>query len=312
LLLLGSAGAAVAYTRFQGLSAVAAAVVAPALLDFPLNFPLNLRQSKKTSGDSIVRYLALASATVLLALISWRVVDLATDRYYHTHATVLAHFGAGAAEWAPDRAAHFIEEHHLPRQLYADYAMGGYLTWRLGPLGNVPLADRDDARANRYPVFIDGRDLPYGLELHFQQVQMSTETFDSPDWQMALDGWKVRTILVSTDPFIGYKGAPFGLLCQSGLFRLAYLDDTAAVFVKASEMTTPALNCRTVQLTPAAESASPEDRYHFWVDAGWLYYNLGRPPEALEAFDRARAIFDGGAFWYQMYGLTLAQEGKVD
>jgi tetratricopeptide (TPR) repeat protein len=308
LLLLGSVAAAVAYTRFQGLSAVAAAIVAPDLL--------MIRRSKEASGDSIFRYLPLASATVLLALISWRGVDLATGRYYHTHATVLAHFGPGAAEWAPDRAAHFIEEHHLPRQLYADYPMGGYLTWRLGPLGNAPLANQDDARANRYPVFIDGRDLPYGLNLHFQQEHMSTETFDAPDWQMALEGWKVRTILVSTDPFIGYKGAPFSLLCQSSLFRLAYLDDTAAVFVKASEMTTPALDCRTVQLTPPAESAPSivgmGDRYHFWVNAGWLYYNLGRLPEALEAFDRARAIFDGDAFWYQMYGLTLAQEGRLD
>jgi tetratricopeptide (TPR) repeat protein len=55
-----------------------------------------------------------------------------------------------------------------------------------------------------------------------------------------------------------------------------------------------------------------EDRYRFWINAGWLYYNLGRAPEALAAFDQARAIFDGSAFWYQMYGLTLALEGHTD
>jgi tetratricopeptide (TPR) repeat protein len=111
---------------------------------------------------------------------------------------------------------------------------------------------------------------------------------------------------------IGYKGAPFQLLCQSDLFRLVYLDDTGAVFVKASEMTTPALDCRTAKLTTPVESASSDERYRFWVAAGWLYYNLGRPLEALEAFDRARAIFDEDPFWYQMYGLTLALDGKLD
>jgi tetratricopeptide (TPR) repeat protein len=279
------------------LSAVTAAIVGPDLLTFRKRDPLDSPPKN---------YWHLTSAAVLLVLLSWRCADLATDHYYHTH-VMLAHFGTGTSEWPPDRAAQFIQEHHLPRQLYNDYVTGGYLTWRLGPL-----AGKDDLPANRYPVFIDGRALPYGLELFFQQLQMSTETLDRPDWQIALQGWKIRTLLLSTERFIGYRGARFDTFCKSPLFKLAYLDETAAVWVKTEDMTTPPLDCATVKLTPPPESAPAEYRYHFWINAGTLYYNLRRGPEAIEALDRARAIFDGDATWYQEYAEVLAFQGKYD
>jgi tetratricopeptide (TPR) repeat protein len=309
LLLLGSAAAAVAYTRFYGLSAVAAAIVGPDLLLF------RKPAKREPEGVSWTRYLPLGSAALLLAMISWRCADLASDRYYHTHIT-LTHFGTGVSEWPPDRAAHFIEEHRLPRQLYADYVIGGFLTWRLGPLaresgGELRLdgAGKDDRQAGRYPVFIDGRALPYGLDLFFQQMQMSTDTLDRPEWQLAIEGWKVRTLLLSTERFIGYRGARFDKFCKSDQFKLAYLDETAAVFVKAADLTTPPLDCATVTLTPPPETAPAEYRYHFWINAGVLYYNLRRAPEAIAALDRARAIFGGDATWYSEYAEVQAYQG---
>jgi tetratricopeptide (TPR) repeat protein len=301
LLLLGSAAAAIAYTRFNGLSAVAAAIVGPDLLRF--RKAEDRIEPRVSSLPQAVGYLPLVSTTLLAAMILWRCADLASDRYYHTHIT-LTHFGAGVSEWPPDRAAHFIEAHHLPRELYADYVIGGFLTWRLGPL-----AGRDDRQARRYPVFIDGRALPYGLDLFFQQMQMSVDTLDRPEWQMALQGWKVRTLLLSTERFIGYRGARFDKFCKSDQFKLAYLDETAAVFVKTADLTTPPLDCDTVTLTPPPETAPAEYRYHFWINAGVLYYNLRRAPEAIAALDRARAIFDGDPTWYSEYAEVQAYQG---
>jgi tetratricopeptide (TPR) repeat protein len=305
LLLLGSAAAAITYTRFSGLSAVAAAIIGPDLLA--------RRKSQQTRDEfqpspwsRAARHLPLVSAALLLALISWRCIDYVSDRYYHTH-IVLGRFGTGVSEWPPERAARFIEEHNVPRQAYEDYVMGGYFTWRLGPL-----AGKNDEQAHRYPVFIDGRALPYGLDLFFQQMLMTAETMDRPDWQMAIYGWNIHTLILSTERFIGYRGARFDMFCKSNVFKLAYMDETASVFVRASDITTAPLNCDTVTLPPPPESAPAAHRYHFWINAGTLYYNLRRPQEALQAYDRARAIFDGDATWYQEYAEVLASQRKFD
>jgi tetratricopeptide (TPR) repeat protein len=67
-----------------------------------------------------------------------------------------------------------------------------------------------------------------------------------------------------------------------------------------------------VKLTSPPESAPAEYRYHFWINAALLYYNLRRAEEAIQAFDRARAIFDGDSTWYAQYAEVLAFQGKFD
>lgn len=292
LLLIGSAAGAILYTRFYGISAIAAAIVGPELLDFGDH----QRAVPKTKN-----YATLAASALLIAAVAWQSSAYITDRYNHTHLT-LAHFGAGESYWLPERAAAFIEANHLPREIYADYALGGFLLWRLGP--------RADGRAGRYPVFIDGRAIPYGLDLFFQQMNMTAETLDRPDWQMAIDGWNVRTVVMSVDRFVGYRGTRFDKMCDSPLFKMVYLDDKAAVFVKSTDVTTPAMNCSTVKLAPPPCSTSKTQRYHFWMSAGTLYLSLKRGPEAIDALDHARVLFDGDPTWYQAYAAALGSQAK--
>jgi tetratricopeptide (TPR) repeat protein len=315
LLVLASGAAALAYTRFHWLAAVATAIVAPDLLSrarapsFLLDRLSNRLKIPPLNGRGLnaAQYLPLAFAMLLLMMIAWRSSEYASDRYYHTH-TVLARFGAGVSEWPPERAARFIEEHRLPRQLYEDYAMGGYFAWRLGPL-----AGKSGESPNGYPVFIDGRALPFGPELFFRQMQMSTDSPAGPDWQAALGGWNIRTVVISTERFTGYGGAHLYTFCKSDLFKLAYMDETAAIFVTTPDAAGwPALDCDSVQLTPPPESAPAAKRYHFWMNAGTLYYHLRRVPEALDAYDHARTIFDGDPSWYMDHAEALVHQGNLE
>ena len=59
-------------------------------------------------------------------------------------------FGTGPSWWYPERAAAFLKREGLPGNVFQDYGLGGYLTWRIGP---------------EYPDFVDGRYIPFGNEL---------------------------------------------------------------------------------------------------------------------------------------------------
>ena len=136
LLLAAAAFFSLRYFRFQGYFAILAVVMAQGL---------GIGRIGTESAEDRVRSavalalplrlcgcLLLAAAT--LALVSVRVSDLVSNRYYFSsgHSSV---FGPGASWWYPERAAAFLLRERLPRQLFNDYNLGGYLVWRLSPGG---------------------------------------------------------------------------------------------------------------------------------------------------------------------------------
>lgn len=264
LMLAGSAAVALATSRFQGAFAICAVIVIPDLLD------------SESPSDGMFGQFA---AVVLLLLVGVRITDLATNRYYLTHGETSS-FGTGVSNWFPERAVTFVRSHNLPREVFNDYNLGGYLIWADSP---------------ERPVFIDGRGSPYSADLFFLSLRLGMEGPDSPDWKQTMERWKIRTLIVSVSRYGGYRGFPLKSFCDSDRVRLVYLDDTAAVFVTpdaAAEAHVPALNCRTAPLEPPASPASSWDRYQFYANAGKLFYALERDTEADQAWEQARAIFD--------------------
>jgi Flp pilus assembly protein TadD len=272
LILAVSAVAALTFYRFQGLFAIAAVVIAPDLL-------AGLRLPEQIT---LPRWTPAVSFALLIAFVSWRGRDLITNEYYFAEPSSQV-FGAGLAPWPPERAARFIEEYHLPREIYHSYGIGGYLVWRLAS-GALP-----------YPVFIDGRALPYGEPLFLSQQKLMVAPLDSPDWQEVIDKWKIRTFLVPTDRFMGYGTLPLRKACESPLLHLVYLDETAAVFVLASDRAAagklPALDCKTAPLPPPTDTAVPA-RFRYWTNAARLFGVLARPADAEHAIQQASLIFE--------------------
>jgi tetratricopeptide (TPR) repeat protein len=221
------------------------------------------------------------AAAALLLFTGVRSADLLTNRYYLTHGE-LAAFGTGVSPWFPQRAVAFLRQHRLPAEVYHDYNLGGYLTWAIIP---------------QYRVFIDGRALPYGPELFFLQ--------QSPEWRTALERWNVNTVLVSTARFGGY-GVPLRALCDSA-FDLVYLDDAAAIFARRGRHQLPALSCKTAPVEPSAGAAS----FHYWANAGKLYYALERDAEADAAWQKARAIFDDDPSLHLDLGQLRHAQGRL-
>ncbi len=273
LLLIGAAAAALAASRFQAVFAIATVILAPDLIAGP--HPDDEKAPENTLGGQLAGMWAPIGTLLLLAFVAVRVMDLATNRYYRMQAEI-ASFGTGVSGWFPERAAQFVRQNHLPRELYNDYNSGGYLTWSLAP---------------DYPVFVDGRRDPYGTDLLFLQQRLGAEGPASDDWRATAAKWKIHTLLISVSRFGGYGGLPIKTFCDSPEFRLAYLDETAAVFVDAGSLQRPALDCRTAALTAPAPSASSWDRYEFYANAGKLYYALERDAEAEQAWQQAAAIF---------------------
>jgi tetratricopeptide (TPR) repeat protein len=274
LLLICAAAAALAVSRLQAAFAIATVILAPDLLASDAS-PDADPGRKRPSSELI----ALIGALLLLVFVAVRITDLATNRYYMTHGEI-ASFGTGVSGWFPERAAKFVRDHLLPRELYNDYNTGGYLTWAMTP---------------DYPVFIDGRADPYGPDLFLLQQRLSVEGPESDDWRAAIAKWKIHSLMISISRFGGYGGLPVTTFCDSSEFRLVYLDETAAVFVDAASLPSlkqaPGLDCRTAPLTAPASSASAWDRYQFYANAGKLYYALERDAEAEQAWQQAAAIF---------------------
>lgn len=288
-LLAGSAIAALMFIRFHGLFSVAAGIIVPDLL-------LNLRSGEKQPERAgyLHPVLAFGGAALLAAGLAYRTYDLVTDRRYQGD-IILSDFGAGVAHWLPRDAARFIEDHHLPHQLYVDYAVGGFAMWSLAP---------------KYPVFIDGRALPYGAELFFQQVELTNYGPDDPKWQRMLQSWKIKTVLLDLERFIGYRGGAFYDFCQSKRMKLVYLDSVAAVFVVASETDLPAIDPNTVIVKPPPPDAPVSERYHFWTNIGTIYFILHRTEDADRAFAEALKIYDRDAVVHQALGLVRRVQGR--
>ncbi len=275
ILLAGAMAVSLNSYRLHGLFGIAATVIAADLLG-PLEFEDR-------------PYVRAGVIAVLGLFVVLSIPGLVTNSYYLSHGEISSS-GIGVSAWFPERAVQFVEQNHLPREIYHDYNLGGYLTWRLHP---------------KYPVFIDGRALPYGPGLFFAQQRLARLGPDSADWRQALDRWKIRTLLVSTARFGGYGALPLKSFCASPDFDLVYIDETAAVFVKAGETSLARLDCRTAKL-PLSTG------YDALANAGKLYYALERDDEAAAAWKQAGEIFNDDPSLHLDLGQLAHARGQLE
>jgi Flp pilus assembly protein TadD len=316
-LLPASAYLAVQHVRLEALFACTAVIIAGPLLDEAWKNRTNMqpekpRKLKKVAPPHEQNPKWAAAALLLLtaaltAVAGIRCWDLVTNRYY-LKSTQLSTFGAGLSWWFPERAFEFVEREKLPANIFNGYSLGGYVAWRLFP---------------DYPDYIDSRALPFGSELFFRAYDLSSvEAPDSQAWQHEADTRDINTIVVSLSRYDGIALFPqLRAFCQSQSWRLVYMDEVSAVFLRRTKQTASLVDslqvdCDKVSFVPPAElqsaassshlsSRNAAEMFNFWANSGEILYTLGRYPEALNDLDRAQSIFGGNAHLHLIRGLLL-------
>jgi tetratricopeptide (TPR) repeat protein len=221
-------------------------------------------------------------AVMLLAVFTYaRSADLVSNRHYFGATPDLSTFGAGLSWWFPQRAAEFIQREKLPGEIFNTYDEGGYVSWSLGP-------ERRD--------YIDGRDTLFGLERVNRHRQLLQSSPDSDLWKEESSRYNINTILLSRSD--GIEHGPLKELCASSTWRPVYLDEVSAVFVRRTPQTEAliqrlAVNCATAFLPVQTEFNRRADEFAAWVNAAGVLQALGRNLDALDASEKALAMFPG-------------------
>jgi len=219
---------------------------------------------------------------MLLAMLTYsRSADLITNRHYFGPSVDLASFGPGLSWWFPQRAVEFIQRENLPGEIFNTYDEGGFVTWTLGP-------QRRD--------YIDGRDTLFGL----QRVQRHRELLQSPPdsalWEEETRRYNINTILFSRGD--GIEHGHLRDFCTSSIWRPVYLDEVSAIFVRRTPQTEALIqrfpvDCATAPLPAETEFSSRSEEFAAWVNAAVVLQALGRNLDALDASEKALAIFPG-------------------
>ncbi len=284
LLLAGAAFLSARYVRFQALFAMVAVVVAGSFTAAGDLAPTDATAAAPAvapprSGPRLRSLWSLAVLAVMVWLVGVRVSDLVSNRYYLS-AGEISVFGPGASWWYPERACAFLLRERLPGQVFHDYNLGGYLTWRIGP---------------QYPVYLDGRAVPFGAELFFRHRALMQQPPESPEWQREADRRGINTLIFSVARYAGLGSIPLQLFCESQAWRPVYLDEVAVIFLRnrpenAAWLERLQIDCAKAPFTPPA-SRNTADLYNFHANAGSVLYMLARDAEAFEVLERAQKIF---------------------
>jgi tetratricopeptide (TPR) repeat protein len=264
------------------------------------------REAETAAGSKFTPRVALLGAVVLVLLVGFRIADLVSDRYY-VDSGQLSLFGTGWSWWYPERAAAFLEREQLPQNIFHDYAMGGYLTWRIG---------------ERYPDFVDGRYIPFGKELFAEQKQLMSVGPDSAEWLKAADHWRINTLIFSVARYAGLGTFPLQEYCASKAWRLIYLDDVSAIFIRnlaenAGLTGRLGMHCEAAAIAPPAGASGSSfrargERFNSLMNAASIFYALARDAEAATALEQAEQLFPNNPNLHlvkaQLYGATNRTE----
>ena len=219
-------------------------------------------------------------AVVVLAMLTYsRSADLVSNRHYFGTVPDLATFGAGLSWWFPQRATEFIARENLPGNIFNSYDEGGFVAWSLGP-------ERLD--------YIDGRDTLFGLERVHRHRELLESPPTSPIWDEEARRFNINTILFSRGD--GMEHGHLRDFCASDVWRPVYLDEVSAVFVRRTPQTESlirrlAIDCATAPLPAETVFKSHADEFAAYLNAAGVLELLGRNLEALDASDRALAMF---------------------
>jgi Tfp pilus assembly protein PilF len=308
ILLLGSGYLTIQHVRLQALFACTVVVVGGSILQETWkSAPSDVSKRRILKNTKWARPGVMVLTAVLITLAGVRGFDLISNRYYLRSAQ-LSLFGSGLSWWFPERAADFIKHERLPANIFNNYTLGGYLTWRLTP---------------NYPDYIDGRALPFGPQLFFRAYELSVEPSESPAWQQEAAARGINTILVSLARYEGITLFPqLPAFCHSQSWRPVYIDEVSAVFLRRTPETSSLIerlqiDCDKVSFAPLTylgPYASMRDRaeqFNSWANAAGILYSLGRYPEALAYLDHAETIFADNANLHLTRALVLEHTGRA-
>jgi tetratricopeptide (TPR) repeat protein len=275
LLIIPFAAASLYSVRFQALLGIAVAAVA----------------ARFAPAGNIRRPLRAAALGALVLMAGLRMSDLATNRYYFSH-TKYATFGAGLSYILPEKAAQFILQERLPGRLLHEYDLGGYLSWRLG---------------SAYPIFVDGRTLPFGPRLVLENMRAYALPPGSEEWRALMDRWGIRTVILGLERHRQF-GAFLRSFCGSAELRLVYLDEMAAVFLRNTPENRPWIDRLGTSCAAATLPDRPanEPAYLYHAQAAEVYRQMGRMDRAWAELRNARGYFTADPDLHVAAGQMLA------
>jgi tetratricopeptide (TPR) repeat protein len=285
--LLGCAYLSVRHVRFQALFAIVVIVVAAPFFTGWFRQETTTKASGPKPHEGARRRLVTAVTALLVAvsalLMGIWTYDLISDRAYLLAGKDTL-FGAGLSKSYPENAVKFILRERLPGNIFNDYDLGGYLAFRLGP---------------QYPDYVDGRAIPF-LEVMFEQREVMRHPPDSEAWREEADRRGINTLIFWLAR--SRISVPLRQFCTSQAWKLVYLDDVAAVFVRnrpenAQVLDRLQIDCAKVAFEPPSTLIADTsfrgraELFNFYANAGSILYRLSRNSEAEVALDRALAIF---------------------
>ena len=183
------------HLRFQAVYAIAVVVLGGAALPHLGEITSSLWARMKGHGGSAystqtfgtVSIAGVAAVILLASLAGVRIYDLVSNRYFVAGLPTTL-FGPGFSWWFPERATAFLLEQKLPGNVFHDFNVGGYLTWRVG---------------EQYPDFADGRVIPFVDGVIDEQKRIASLPPDSGELREAADRWNLQTMLFSVARFNG-------------------------------------------------------------------------------------------------------------
>jgi tetratricopeptide (TPR) repeat protein len=245
----------------------------------------------------------LVAASVLLSAL--RIGDLVTNRYFLDSGQI-TEFGAGPSWWYPERAAAFLKREGLPRNVFHDYGLGGYLAWRIGP---------------EYPDFVDGRYIPFGNDLFNEQRLLAANAPDTPDWQQAADRWGINTAIFSVARYAGLGSFALQDFCASKSWKPVYLDDVAIIFVRnrpdnAALIARLGIPCDTAPISaPDAASGNSfrarAERFNYLMNTASIDFMLSRDAEAASSLAQAEQLFPDNSNLHLVKAQMLAATNRL-
>jgi tetratricopeptide (TPR) repeat protein len=298
LFLTGAAYVSLSRARFQAMFALVVIVVAGEVLGTVV-IPA-FRQIPRER----LHIIAAVIVCLFAVFVGIRGADLVTDSYY-VRAADPALFGAGPSWWYPERAAEFVLREHLPGKILNDFNNGAYLMWKLGP---------------DYPVYIDNRAMPFGVDLMFHQQWLAHQPPDSAAWRHEADKYGINTILLSAARYGGLSSFPLTDFCASKNWRPVYLDDVAAVFLRNTPENVALIerlqiDCAKVAFEPPPNKGGYRGRaelFQFDANSAAILYVLGRDSEAWAALRRAQELFPDDAGVHLAQGQLYQAHGQLD
>lgn len=305
------------HVRFQAILALFVVVIGGAMLPqlaelLPLrrgaeemNLAPHVAKGANPSRQAwlIPQIAVLALFSVLLGLRSY---DLVSDRHY-IEAGETTFFGTGESWWFPEKAMAFLEREKLPRNLFHDYTVGGFLTWRVG---------------ENYPDFADGRFLPFADGPFLTQRTLLASSPDSAAWQDAATRWNINTIVLSLSRYAGLDSYSLAEYCHSTDWKPIYVDDVSIVFLRnrpenAQLLERFSVTCEKSTL-PAPAAANGDSwqaraqRFNFLVNSASVYYLLSSDAEAFSALQQAETLFPNAASVHLVKAQLLQADHRED